>query len=108
MPTRTDAAIAAVLLVASQVEVWRFGAGGGGAIAAVCLALVAIISAWRTRYPLVSGFGLFVPAASTSPSTSSVGGHGLVGIAERVSLLGGELEASRDSGGFTLRALLPA
>ncbi len=73
MPTRTDAAIAAVLLVASQVEVWRFGAGGGGAIAAVCLALVAIISAWRTRYPLVSGFGLFVPAAVCAALASPPG-----------------------------------
>ncbi len=73
MPTRTDAAIAAVLLVASQVEVWRFGAGGGGWIAAVCLALVAIISAWRTRYPVRSGFGLFVPAALCAALASPPG-----------------------------------
>ncbi len=63
MPTRNDAGIAAVLLLVSQVEVWRFGAGGGAAIAAVCLAAIAIISAWRSRYPLLSSFGLFVPAA---------------------------------------------
>jgi signal transduction histidine kinase len=36
------------------------------------------------------------------------GGHGLVGIQERVALYGGELEAGQDAdGGFRLRVLLP-
>jgi signal transduction histidine kinase len=36
-------------------------------------------------------------------------GHGLVGMRERAAMLGGELEAARaDSGGFTVRARLPA
>jgi signal transduction histidine kinase len=41
-------------------------------------------------------------------SAESDGGHGLVGMHERVSLYGGEIEAGRgDEGGFTVRARLP-
>ena len=64
VPTRVDAAVAAALLVASQVEVWVFGEAGGTWVSAVCLAAIAVISAWRTRYPLASTFALFVPATA--------------------------------------------
>jgi signal transduction histidine kinase len=38
----------------------------------------------------------------------STGGHGLTGMRERVSMLGGEIDVGpRDSGGFALRARLP-
>jgi signal transduction histidine kinase len=38
----------------------------------------------------------------------STGGHGLTGMRERVSMLGGQIEVGpRDSGGFALRARLP-
>jgi signal transduction histidine kinase len=40
--------------------------------------------------------------------TTSGGGHGLVGVQERVTLLGGELDAAAaENGGFLLRARLP-
>jgi signal transduction histidine kinase len=35
------------------------------------------------------------------------GGHGLVGMGERAALLGGELEAGRRNGTFSVRARLP-
>ena len=46
--------------------------------------------------------------ADGADSTSDGGGHGLVGMRERVSIYGGELEAGpRAEGGFRLRARLP-
>jgi signal transduction histidine kinase len=43
-----------------------------------------------------------------APAAVPGGGHGLVGIRERVTLYGGELEAGRGAdGGFVLRVLLP-
>jgi signal transduction histidine kinase len=46
--------------------------------------------------------------ADGADSTSSDGGHGLVGMRERVSIYGGELEAGpRVGGGFRLRAKIP-
>jgi signal transduction histidine kinase len=35
------------------------------------------------------------------------GGHGLIGMRERVAMFGGELETGRGGGGFTVRARLP-
>jgi signal transduction histidine kinase len=46
--------------------------------------------------------------ADGADSTSNNGGHGLVGLQERVSIYGGELEAGpRPGGGFRLRARIP-
>jgi signal transduction histidine kinase len=43
-----------------------------------------------------------------APAPVSSGGHGLVGMRERVALYGGSLDAGRDpSGGFAVRVLLP-
>jgi signal transduction histidine kinase len=44
------------------------------------------------------------PARSTSRAN---GGHGLIGMRERASLLGGSLEAERANGSFCVRARLP-
>jgi len=42
------------------------------------------------------------------PARAGSGGHGLVGMRERVALYGGRLDAGRSpTGGFTVRALLP-
>ncbi|WP_199443673.1 sensor histidine kinase [Umezawaea beigongshangensis] len=45
--------------------------------------------------------------ASERPGAATGGGHGLVGLAERVRLLGGALEAGPRDGGFALVATLP-
>ena len=62
VPTRADLCIAAVLLVSGQVEVWYFGAAGGGTVGAACLMGVAVASAWRSRAPLLSALGIWVSA----------------------------------------------
>lgn len=43
----------------------------------------------------------------SAPSVPPGGGHGLTGMRERVSLLGGHLEAGPDGGGWRVRTLLP-
>jgi signal transduction histidine kinase len=46
-----------------------------------------------------------LPAAT--PEGTAGGGHGILGMRERASLLGGTLDAGRVSGRFTVRARLP-
>ncbi len=51
-----------------------------------------------------------VTVSNTAPATAPVppgGGNGLVGLAERVRLLGGELQAGRAGNAFTLTARIP-
>jgi hypothetical protein len=62
VPTRFDVTLAACLLVVSQVEVWAVGVAGGGAAAATCLGAIAVLSAWRTRYPLASIAAIWLAA----------------------------------------------
>ncbi|MGB3440100.1 MAG: histidine kinase [Actinophytocola sp.] len=46
-------------------------------------------------------------AADGGPLTEKEGGHGLVGVRERVTLLGGRFEVDQPDGGWRLRAELP-
>ena len=43
----------------------------------------------------------------TGPLTDRDGGHGLAGVRERVTLLGGRFEVDQPDGGWRLRAELP-
>ena len=51
--TKTDAVIAAVLLVVSQVEVWGFGQLGGTPLAAGVAAVAAVLMLLRSSRPLL-------------------------------------------------------
>jgi signal transduction histidine kinase len=46
-------------------------------------------------------------AAANASATRANGGHGLIGMRERATLLGGSLEAERSGGTFRVRAQLP-
>jgi signal transduction histidine kinase len=46
-------------------------------------------------------------ACAVTPARAGGGGHGLVGMSERVTLFGGRLEAARENGGFRVHAVLP-
>ena len=50
--TRLDSALAGVLLVVSQVEVWAFGRLGGTAAAAGIAGVAALLVLWRSLHPL--------------------------------------------------------
>ncbi|MFC6016701.1 sensor histidine kinase [Plantactinospora solaniradicis] len=60
--------------------------------------------------PLASPGGSELPGSSdgVGPPVSSGGGHGLVGLAERVELVGGSLVAGPHGPGWRLAAVLPA
>src|SRR3954469_11075733 len=67
--TRSDAAIAGVLLVVSQVEVWAFGRLGGTAAAAAIAGVAALLMLVRSHYPLGLALAqcvLFAGAAQVS------------------------------------------
>ncbi len=62
----------------------------------------------RVRYGMDSLELEIVDNGGGSPASLSSGGHGLVGMRERVALYGGRLDAGRrPSGGFAVRVLLP-
>lgn len=74
MPVRLDLAIALALVGVSQVEVWGFGVAGGGVAGAACLAAIALVSAWRTRFALTStavmyGLGFVCSAVAGQPGS---------------------------------------
>ncbi len=66
VPVRRDVVLAGLLLALSQVEVWWYGAGGGGLPAALALGVAALGMLWRLRRPglalLVVAVGLFLCA----------------------------------------------
>jgi signal transduction histidine kinase len=46
-------------------------------------------------------------SVAATAGDAAAGGHGILGMRERTSLLGGTLAAGRDAGGFRIRARLP-
>jgi signal transduction histidine kinase len=55
-----------------------------------------------------AGLSIDVTDTGTGPDDEAVGGHGLIGIRERVALYGGEFHAgARPEGGFRVRIRLP-
>ena len=58
VPLRADVLLALALVATSQVEVWTYEVGGGGAVAALTQAGAAISVAWRSRAPLETAAGV--------------------------------------------------
>ncbi|MCK0113002.1 histidine kinase [Ornithinimicrobium sp. F0845] len=47
------------------------------------------------------------PVAPTAPGASVGGGHGLIGLRERVAMYGGSFQAGQEATGFVVRAAIP-
>ena len=61
-PVRSDVVLALALVALSQIEVWRYHAGGASAAGATTYALAASLVAWRSRFPFAVAVGLIVAA----------------------------------------------
>ncbi|MDP9260117.1 MAG: histidine kinase [Actinomycetota bacterium] len=72
-PARSDVGLALALVALSQIEVWRYDAGGGHAAGAATQALTAALVAWRSRFPLAASVGViaaaFLGAAVAEPGS---------------------------------------
>lgn len=67
-----------------------------------------LVIAWAPLHSRLLSQTLCEPSAGPGPEPGSRGGHGLVGMRERVRALGGTLEAGPDDdGGFRVLAVLP-
>jgi hypothetical protein len=127
-PGRADLLLAGAFLLETQVELSFLDAAVGTVIAARGLTVVMALGvAARRRAPLGAAALVFAAltvmeqlgdATNTSlvgPFTSAFivahsvgGGHGLVGMRERVRIFGGELHSGRRAGGgFEVRARIP-
>jgi signal transduction histidine kinase len=94
VPLRRDVGLACGLAALSQIEVWRYGAGGGGVAGSLTLGAAGAVLAWRRQAPIITTCVVALalaacaqwggqPFSATSVAAMTIGFFTIGGMPER-------------------------